>query len=32
MTAGGWIMLVCFWGLILGLTVFCLARIGRGRP
>lgn len=27
MTTGGWIMLVFFWALILGLTVFCFAKI-----
>lgn len=27
MTVGGWIMLIVAWGLILGVTIWCMARV-----
>lgn len=30
MTIGGWIMLIVAWGLILGLTTWCMARVLKG--
>ena len=27
MKLGGWIFLICSWGLILGLTVFCFVKV-----
>ena len=27
MTIGGWVMLILSWGFILGLSVFCFARV-----
>ncbi len=32
MNAGGWILLTLSWGLILGLAVFCFARVFARRP
>jgi hypothetical protein len=29
MTLGGWIMLVAAWGLIIGLTAWCMGRVLR---
>jgi glycerol uptake facilitator-like aquaporin len=27
MTIGGWIFIVCAWGFILSITIFCFARV-----
>ncbi len=31
MTIGGWIILICMWGGILGTTIFCFARVLGGK-
>jgi hypothetical protein len=31
MTIGGWVMMVVAWGLIFGLTAWCMARVLGGR-
>lgn len=31
MTTGGWIILMCMWGGILGTAVFCFARVLGGK-